>query len=187
MNDTVIGDPLFTVPVFVPDLESLGMELDRIFLCYELHGRSDEWFNLVTDECTSVNAHYISTATGGLNVINQIAIRAADVAGSCREILVRREGCTVELDGIRLNVSARINENNITIRHFSRRVRVAVPNCQEQSLVMWITCETRTVQNSVFDDPIVFDSIRFDVMRGLNFRHRDSHGIIGNLLNLFNM
>ena len=178
MNDTVIGDPLFTVPVFVPDLESLGIGLDRISLCYELHGQSDEWFNLVTDECTSVNAHYINTASR-LNVINQIAIRAADVAGNCREILVIREGCTVELDGVPLNRSARFNENDIKIKRYPQRVRVTVPNCDEQRLIMWITCET-TSQETTPGDTITIDSIRFDVMRGLNFGHRDSHGIIGN-------
>ena len=167
------------MPVYVPDIEDSGIGLDSVSLCYELHGQSDEWFNLVTDECTSVNAHYIG-APSGLNVIDQIAIRAVDGVRICREILVQRDGCTVELDGTPLNGS-RFDMDGIMIRRYSQRVRVAVPNCQEQNLVMWITCETRTIQISVFDDPIIFDSIRFDVLRGLNFGHRDSHGIIGNL------
>ena len=166
--------------MYVPDIEDSGIGLDSVSLCYELHGQSDEWFNLVTDECTSVNAHYIG-APSGLNVIDQIAIRAVDGVRICREILVQRDGCTVELDGLPLNGS-RFDMDGIMIRRYSRRVRVAVPNCQEQNLVLWITCETRTIQISVFDDPIIFDSIRFDVLRGLNFGHRDSHGIIGNLI-----
>ena len=170
------------MPINVPDLESLNIGSDKIYLCYEVHGQSDEWFNFVTDECTSVNAHY-SNSTGGFNIINQIAIRAVDSARDCREISVSLQNCSVELDGIPLT-SNRFIRNEISIRRYisTRRVRVAVPNCEEQSLVMWITCQTDTIQNSILDDPVTFDLIRFDIMRGLNFGHRDSHGIIGNLL-----
>ena len=179
VNDTVIGNPLFTVPVYVPDIEDSGIGLDSVSLCYEIHGQADEWFNLVTDECTSVNAHYIG-ASSRLNVINRIAIRAVDGVGICREILIQRDGCTVELDGTPLNGS-RFDMDGIMIRRYSRRVRVAVPNCQEQNLVMWITCET-TSQYTLDGDAISVDSIRFDIMRGLNVGHRDSHGIIGNFI-----
>ena len=182
VNDTVIGDPLFAVPLNVRDLESLDLDTDRISLCYEIHGEANQWFNFVTDECTSVNAHYIGIVGGELNVISQISIRAVDADSNCREILVNLENCSVELDGIAINGS-RYSENEITIRRFTmvRRVRVTVPNCQEQSLVMWITCQTRTTKSPVSNELITFDSIRFDVMRGLNFGHRDSHGIIGNV------
>ena len=40
VNDTIIGDPLFTVPLRVINLEDFGLEQD-ISLCYEVHGEPD--------------------------------------------------------------------------------------------------------------------------------------------------
>ena len=53
VNDTVVGDPLMTVPIRVP-----GYQTD-LHLCYEIHGTADTYFNFVSDDCTSVNAHYV--------------------------------------------------------------------------------------------------------------------------------
>ena len=75
MNDTVIGDPLITVPVLVQgsDLAQLGDGgVERLSLCYEVHGRPREYFNFVTDDCASVNAHYIDL-TADLNIIDRVA------------------------------------------------------------------------------------------------------------------
>ena len=177
VNDTVIGDPLFIVPILVSDEDQLAIGSDRISLCYEIHGESSQWFNLVTDECTSVNAYY-TNLTDFLNVIERVAIRAADDNGNCREIEVDLDGCSTTLDGTALTTS-RYEAGGIRIRQYPRRVRVAVPNCAELSLIMWITCETRTLQNPFTGDDIVGDMIRFDVLRGLNFGHSDSHGLIG--------
>ena len=41
VNDTVIGDPLFTVPLRVTNLGELGLG-DSISLCYEVHGDADK-------------------------------------------------------------------------------------------------------------------------------------------------
>lgn len=40
VNDTIIGDPLFTVPLRVTNLEDVGLEQD-LSLCYEVHGEPD--------------------------------------------------------------------------------------------------------------------------------------------------
>lgn len=37
VNDTIIGDPLYTVPLRVTNLEEVGLEED-LSLCYEVHG-----------------------------------------------------------------------------------------------------------------------------------------------------
>ena len=177
VNDTIIGDPLFAVPLQLS--EPVDFELgdnppDRVLLCYEIHGRANQWFNLVTDECTSVNAHYINV-TDYLNVINRIAVRAIDDNGACRQIAVDVNGCSIELDGMPLNLS-RYSHDGIRIRKYPQRVRILVPNCAEQSLIMWITCESRDLEDRNTE------LLRFDVMRGLNLGHRDSHGLIGNLI-----
>ena len=50
VNDTVIGDPLYTVPILVSNEQLSSLNLDSLSLCYEIHGDSGQWFNLVTDE-----------------------------------------------------------------------------------------------------------------------------------------
>ena len=182
VNDTVVGDPLFAVPLYLSDPVDFGSgeESNTVLLCYEIHGRPNQWFNLVTDECASVNAQYISI-TRGLNVINQITIRAIDDNSACRQIAVDIDGCSIELDGTSVNTS-RYNHDGIRIRQYPRRLRIVVPNCAEQSLIMWITCESRALVDPFTSEVLNREILRFDVMRGLNFGHRDSHGLIGNIL-----
>ena len=80
VNDTVIGDPLYTVPILVSNEQLSSLKLDSLPLCYKIHGDSGQWFNLVTDECASVNSHYVSLSES-LNVIHNIGVRATDNAG----------------------------------------------------------------------------------------------------------
>ena len=168
MNDTVIGDPLLTVPIHVPN-----SRFDQISLCYEIHGQQNEYFNFITDECASVNAHY-GQATENLNVVDEIAIRAVDNLNECRNIFVKLEDkCTVQIDEAPFTGFSYSNQG-VSVRRFRNRVRVSVPNCEELTLVMWIFCETRALEGT--DD--VAD-IKFVVMRGLNFGHRNAHGLIG--------
>ncbi len=179
VNDSAIGDPLMTVPLSVSpeDLALLGT--DQVSLCYEIHGRADQYFNLVTDECTSVNARYVA-ASSSLNVIGDVGVRAVANDGQCRNILVDVDGCTASVDGVALDPMGRYMSAGVSVRRYSNRVRISVPNCNELSLVMWVFCETRTL-----DDPeapngiLVADMIKFVVMRGLNFGHSDAHGLIG--------
>ena len=177
VNDTIIEGPLFTVPIHINKEDQIMIGSDRVSLCYKIHGSPSRWFNLVTDECTSVNAYY-TNATGFINIIKRVAIRAADNANRCRDIVVNRDGCSTTLDGVTVNAS-RYEADGVQIKQYPRRVRVAVPNCAELSLIMWITCETRTLQDPYREVEIVADMLRFNVMRGLNFGHSDSHGLIG--------
>ena len=150
---------------------------DRVSLCYEINGTPSRWFNLVTDECTSVNAYY-TNLTHIDNIIEQIAIRAIDDAGNCREILVNRDGCSTTLNGMTVNVSW-YEADGVRIRQYPRRVRVVVPSCAELSLTMWLTCETRYHSDPYREAEIVVDALRFEITRALNFGHSDTHGLIG--------
>ena len=62
----VIGDPLYTVPILVSE---------------------EHWFNLVTDECTSVNTRY-SPLSNTLNIMDSVAVRAIDDAMNCVSVHV---------------------------------------------------------------------------------------------------
>ena len=180
VNDTIIGDPLFTVPMLLDSsVNTTLLGTDRPILCYEVHGDGDAYFNLVTDECASVNAHYINVSDY-LNVIDEIAIRAVDMNGTCKNILVSLDNCSVTVNG--LSVQRMYSEGGITISRMAsiRRVRVSVPNCDESSLMMHIDCETRTLRDPfIAGRVLITNMMRFEVMRGLNFGHRSAHGLLG--------
>lgn len=182
VNDTVIGDPLFTVPILVPPEQLAALNLTRLTMCYEIHGGSDQWFNLVTDECTSVNARY-DDLNEDLNIIDEIGVRTVDTAGRCLNIGVNVEQCAAQINGVAMD---RYSRNGVSVRRYgNRRVRISVPNCNDYMLVMWVICEQRTL-----DDPfqpgvsITAEMIKFVVMRGLNTGHRPAHGLLGQFWNV---
>ena len=155
-NNTFIGDPLFTVP-FLEDLTSL---------CFEVHGRTNTFINLVSDTCTSVNALYTAMQMpDNGNIISQVGVRAVGDSGQCYNVRVDLTGCATSVDGS--PVTSSFNESGIRVRRTLNRVRISVPNCENKNLVMVVTC-------SLLPEPM----IRFDIMRGLNLRPT-SHGLLG--------
>ena len=176
VNDTVIGDPLFTVPILVADEQLQVLNLTSLTMCYEVHGRSDQWFNLVTDECTSVNARYFAL-TQDLNFIDEIGVRAVDGADHCVNIRIDVDQCSAEVNDAPIS---RYSRNSISVRRYSNRVRISVPNCNDVTLVMWVICQQRTLDDLLQPGmTVTADMIKFVVMRGLNFGHRLAHGLLG--------
>ncbi len=174
----MIGDPLLTVPINVINLESEGFT-SNLSLCFEIHGQSDRYFNFVSDECVSVNAHY--AAVDIFNIIDAIAVKAVDERGECRNILVSMtpEGHKTSLDGVEL--SSNIAMDGISIRMYSSRVRIMVSNCDDQQLVMWVLSVDQTLQGFDKNNVLVrMDArmIKFVIARGFNLKET-SHGILG--------
>ena len=184
VNDTVSGDPVMTVPILVPRDQLEMVQSDRLSLCYEVHGRPDTWFNLVSDECASVNAHY-SAITDELNVIDKIAIQAVDWNGLCRNITVdSKKNCQVSIDGTELKT---FTDGGIRIQSRSKRVRVSVPNCNTVALAMWVECVEQDhlasgSSGTEGDDLLLNEGVKFVVMRGLNHGHQFAHGLVGKQL-----
>ena len=171
MNDTIIGDPLFTVPLLVSDKQLQALNLSSLSMCYEVHGRSNQWFNLVTDKCSTVNAHY-SASGHDLNLIDQIGVRAVDEMDHCLNIHVSVNQCSAEVNGV--SFESRYLMYGVSIRRYSNRVRISVPNCNDLKLIMWVICQRRTME-----DPSQEGMMKFVVMRGLNTGHRPAHGLLG--------
>jgi hypothetical protein len=167
-----------TVPILVQDSVLQMLNATRLSLCYEIHGQADAIFNLVTDECATVNAHY-HDLTNYLNVIDQIGVRAVDNNDMCRNIQVDVNGCAASIDGVPLAAGGRYSSGGISVRTYSNRVRISVPNCAELMLVMWVICETRTLEDPFGNGVVTGDMIKFVVARGLNFGHRKAHGLLG--------
>ena len=158
LNDSVIGDPQFTI-----SLPPNGEEA----MCYEVHGVADRFFNLISDTCLSVNSHFTSMPDqSNINRMSTIGIRAATTAdqagGGCVNIQIDLENCTASIQGRPILIME--FSGDIRIRKFGNRWRVSVPNCERPSVVMWITCGPKM--------------LRFDVARG-SALNPTSHGLVG--------
>ncbi|XP_064385443.1 uncharacterized protein LOC135334236 isoform X4 [Halichondria panicea] len=191
VNDSVIGDPLMTVPLYLTNTSALQSNINLeenevINLCFEIHGRSDEYFNLVSDSCISVNAHY-QRADPQLpaNIIDEITVRAAGLDGICRNIAVSVENCQATIDGSVLDET--YTSAGISVRLYRNRVRISAPNCQDLDLVMWVFCEQSELRGypELGEPDIVVNvsMIHFVIARGLNIRE-SAHGLLGQFWNV---
>ncbi|XP_065884189.1 uncharacterized protein [Dysidea avara] len=177
-NDTVIGDPLYEVP-----LNQLPNVTDVTSLCYEIHGEAGKIFNLVSDGCVQVNAEYsaMDIPENG-NIISKIGVAATDTDGDCIEIEVDVDDCVPVVNGVPYSTT-RYNSNGVTARLRSgrnTRAVIDVPNCDDSilgplvdNLKFWVVCQDIGGQKM----------IKFQVMRGNNL-HPDAHGLIGQFWNI---
>ena len=172
-----------TVPIYAP-----GFSEPNLHLCYEIHGAADEYFNFVSDSCTSVNAHYVEAPEATtLNIIDSMSFLAIDNQHACQRISVDVVNCTATVNGHPLLpmsrkrhvVNSPYEKNGISVRSYKSRVRISVPNCADNSLVMWVICQQQPLQIPFTDtktSPV--DMIKFEITRGLNLKET-SHGLLG--------
>lgn len=174
----VVGDPLIAVPL----PESSGINSSRgLSLCYEIKGKPDAYFNLISDVCASVNVHYKQdTLAEYLNVIDAVGIVATDNDGVCHNIKVEGPMCQVTVDGDPLETILR-SVAGLQVRLLSRRVQISIPNCAPSSFNVYVICESNLVQDDynegLFIGPI--DMIKIAVTQGYNL-NEEAHGILGN-------
>ena len=157
VNDSIIGDPLFTVTLPQEDA----------FMCYEVHGEANRYFNLISDTCISVNAQYSGLVDQPrINMIGEIGIYAKESgsSGGCVEIRIRYSGCSGSVNGDA--VTTTYQSKGISVRAYPKRWRVSVPNCGSTQVVMWVFCK---------DPP---EMLRFHIARGNNLSPT-SHGLLG--------
>ena len=170
-----IRDPLFKVPIHIDQaLIDANPALAEACLCYEVHGRDNSTFNLLSDRCTSVNARYTSMnnpAAG--NIISAIGVTAIDQNGDCHQIEANIDQCSVSVDGSPLAIGAMYSDAGISVMRYEGRVKIAVPNCGRQELVLWFIC--KTVHNAVTSE--------FIIARGVNLQPT-SHGLVGKMIRL---
>ena len=147
-------------------------------MCYEVHGQSDTFFNLISDNCVSVNAYYVAAENPQKNVIKEIGVVATDRANRCHyvNVSVTENGtCEAIVDWEELvNSSAVIH--GVAVKHRIKLVRIDAPNCGlgSEYLVMWVHCQklmVRTMPQTM---------IKFTINRGLCQRP-SAHGLIGKM------
>ena len=187
-KDTVIEDPLMTVPIHAPNFPG------DVSLCYQVHGEPSKIFNLVSDECTSVNAHYVKAPiTGDYNIIQTVSVLAVDKQGYCNQISVTVDAnsCTARVneDVLQGDGTARkrgttitsYEQDGIAVRAYESRVRISVPNCADNKLVMWVKCVHEPLFDYDGEETAAVNMIRFEIIRGLNLKEY-SHGLLGNYI-----
>ena len=171
LTDTVIfhDDPLYEVPVtHTPH----GMDPTTTSLCYQIHGESDMYYNLISDTCVQVNVLYAaySTNSDAANYIKAIGILAHDSGGNCTKIELQTRRCKLTINGANFNGS--YSQNKIEVFSAGRQnYEVAIPNCkatQGDDLKLRIACQKVTDQKV----------IQFSVIRGGELRP-SAHGIVG--------
>ena len=171
-NDTVIGDPLYEVPMNMISNETFP---EVTSLCYEIHGEAGQVFNLISDGCVQVNANYsaMNIPENG-NIISQIGVLAYDTVNGCAFIMVDVNDCIPVVNGVPYgDPAAGYDMNGVTARRRNGRSRITVPNCggEADDLVFWVVCQEIMGQRM----------IKFQVLRG-SALEPDSHGLIGNYL-----
>ena len=147
-------------------------------MCYEVQGQSDTFFNLISDNCVSVNAHYVAAEEPKESVIKAIGVVGTDRANSCHyvSVSVTENGtCAAMVDGEEL-VNNSSDMYGIAVKHRNELVRIDAPNCGQRSdrLVMWVHCQKLLVRN------VPQTMIKFIINRGLCQRP-SAHGLIGKL------
>ena len=147
-------------------------------MCYEVQGQSDTFFNLISDNCVSVNAHYVAAEEPGENVIKAIGVVGTDRASRCHYVIVSVTGngiCEAMVDGEQL-VNNSADMYGLAVKHRNKLVRIDAPNCGLRShhLVMWVHCQKLMVRN------VPQTMIKFMINRGL-YQRPSAHGLIGKL------
>ena len=137
------GDPLFSIPL--PSEYITDQELKSVQLCFEVHGRSGNHYNLISDKCTSVTALYSAGVVNTeMNVITKIGVRTQGTNGTCHSVKVDLDNCSASMDGAYLNKSSTASVDGVRLSARRSHIRVSVPNCEvSRSLVLWVTCITR--------------------------------------------
>ena len=147
-------------------------------MCYEVKGKPNKFLNLISDNCVSVNAHYVAAKDPAENVIKAIGVVGTDRANRCHyvNVSVTEDGtCEATVDGEKL-VNDSIDMYGFAVKHRNKLVRIDAPNCGLGSahLVMWVHCQkilVRTMPQNL---------IKFIINRGLCQRP-SAHGLIGKL------
>ena len=169
-----------TIPIFTAPNVSAGDAVPS--LCYEVHGAANQYFNLITDECTAINAYYEkvqrNSSSIDINIVTKIGVRAVGDSGTCRNVEVDLEMCNTVVDGIAMD---NLDSDGIKVKRYvgSSRVRISIPNCADTVLVMWVFCRSGKVRDPVTSEYYNTNFIRYVVMRGFNLNEK-SHGLIGN-------
>ena len=171
VGDRVGDDMVFSVVLDISPAE-VGVREQTVSLCYQVHGEENNFYNLVSDDCVSVNAHVTQPIPEvNSHVIDKIGVRAIGTNGSCYEILIARENCAVSVNGDPIAINTLFEEEGIRIfndRRIFREpnvIQVSVPNCGRVLVdMMNVTCTEYRIHGSEEESEV----LEFTTTRGIS-------------------
>ena len=175
----MFSNPVYTVPILnFTEGSRYNCGTSGYPLCYEVQGEPNRFLNLISDNCVSVNAHYVAAEDPTQNVIKAIGVVGTDRANRCHyvNVSVTEDGtCEAMVDGEKLFNNS-IVMYGFAVKHRNKLVRIDAPNCGlgSEHLVMWVHCQRVLVRN------MPQTLIKFIINRGLCQRP-SAHGLIGKL------
>ena len=158
-------------------------------LCYEVHGTSGLYLNLVSDTCFSINAGYEAIeGTTSYNKIDQLFITTSDAAGGCTNIQIpSSQSCeTVYLVGgdYAREITQRYRRNGVQIEFLDGQVEVTLP-CRRYpggGIKVVVKCNAE-YQNPVSNEMLPVKNLDLEFRRGklASDVYPMPHGLLGEL------
>ena len=154
--------------------------LSKASLCYEFQGIANTYFNFLSNNCTSINAHYTAVLSHpDVNIIDEVAIHTMDLTNQCINISVNIQ-CAVTVNGAPMDPNQKYANNSVTVTQYrDAQVQVAIPSCSGgQSLTLLVYCQSVTLldlRGEQFSTP----AMRVVVKRSLYAMGGGSHGLLG--------
>ena len=170
---------VMSVPLDINPSE-VGVSTNTLSLCYQVHGEEGKFYNLLSDDCVSVNAHVNQPyADINIHIIDKIGIRAVGNNGTCYDISIERENCAVSINNQSLQTNNHFQEEGIEVVSESLTeiptIRISVPNCEKPTIdYMFISCTEYTIR----DTSSPTDILQFGSTRGKS-QVQPPHGLIG--------
>ena len=182
--DRVSDDMVMSVPLEV-NPSDVCVSASSLSLCYQVHGRAGKFYNLLSDNCVSVNAH-VSRPFSEVeaHVIDQIGITTIGNNGTCYYIEIERQGCSVKVNNQDISVNTQFEEDGIVVFYDRRIVRnppviyVTFPNCGRPTVdYFFISCTEYHIRGT----PTPAEILQFGSSREKSLI-RPPHGLIGKLI-----
>ena len=156
VEDRVGDNMVMSVALQLRPIE-LGISAQTVSLCYQVHGEDGKLYNLISDDCISVNAHITKPISGDdFHVMNKIGIRAIGINGTCSDITIERKNCAVSVNRHPLSINTYFEKDGVKVFHnklIAREpnvIHISVPNCGRTLVdVINITCTEYTMRNSL--------------------------------------
>ena len=171
----IMGDTLFTVPV--PSINDFKGHpyFAHGALCYEVQGKPGNIYNLISDQCVTVNGLYNKSKESQVNLMKAISFLADGDSGKCHSVKVKRDHCHVYVNGAPMNGSFDFDGIRVWTNASSQgqRIGVSVPNCQNNTranLTFSITCTIVLGDKALQLQVLYTDGLR-----------PSSHGLLGKL------
>ena len=169
-DSNVRADPMFSVPL-------ISQEENVPWLCYQVYGEDNKHFNLVTDKCISINAHYSEVKTSvrhtniPLHLIDKLGFTFRDnVSQECVNVVIEldNQNCLIGINGA--SMVSGYSKGSVHVSPVSsKQVSVRATNCDNQPIVMTVECKRMPPQTA-------FLELKIDNGLGIT---PSAHGLIG--------